>query len=263
MIAHRILGFAIGAVAGAVGWFALTPGATPGPAETPPKATASASTPIQASCPEEAQLRTQLAALDAQITGTAVGVAVAGAQQVEAIGARIEPPSPLPPEFEEAAIESALSELAGEFGGIVAGIDCGEYPCTAVVVFDEEAMPGVSYNINDDPVVYATVVDGVTVGEYETLEEAEDAASQLGFRAAAEERWPNLEGRSYGGVLETTSAFTMAFLAEAVEDYNDDRSGLSDERRYVDFLRKEAAKTFREEVQGARDQLAGEPDQGE
>ena len=256
MIAHRILGFAIGAVAGAVGWFALTPGATPGPAETPPKATASASTPIQASCPEEAQLRTQLAALDAQITGTAVGVAVAGAQQVEAIGARIEPPSPLPPEFEEAAIESALSELAGEVGGIVAGIDCGEYPCTAVVVFDEEAMPGVIYNINDDPRVYATVVDGVTVGEYETVDEAQDAAAQLSFRAAAEERWPNMHAQSYGAMQETTRAFRIAFLAEEVEPF-------SAERKRVDFLVQEAAKTFREEVQGARDQLAGEREQGE
>jgi hypothetical protein len=256
LIAHRILGFAIGAVAGSVGWFALTPDATPGPVETPPKAVASGSTPVRASCPEEAQLRTQLDALDAHITGTAVGVAVAGAQQEEAIGARIEPPSPLPPEFEEAAIESALSEMVGEFGGIVAGLDCGEYPCTAVVVFDKEAMPGVSYNINDDPVVYATVVDGVTVGEYETVDEAQDAADQLSFRAAAEERWPNMRADSYGARQETTSAFRIAFLAEAVEPF-------SAERKHVDFLVNEAANTFAEEVQGARDQLVEEPEQGE
>jgi len=185
-----------------------------------------------------------------------VGVAVAGAQQEEAIGARIEPPSPLPPEFEESAIESALSKLAGEFGGIVAGIDCGEYPCTAVAVFDREAMPIVSYNPNDDPVVFATLVDGVAVGEFETLEEAQDLVDQLSFREAAEERWPNVHAQSYGRIQESSTSFKIAFLAEPVEP-------LSAERKRVDFLLNEAAKTFAEEAEDARAQLAGEREQGE
>jgi len=229
LIAHRLLGLVIGAVAGSSGWFALTPDATPAPAETTPKAIASASTPVRSSCPEEAQLRTQLAALDAQITGAAVGVAVAGAQQVEAIGARIEPPSALPPELEESAIESAVIRIAAEYGGIVAGLDCGEYPCIASVIFPP------------------------------LTPESVDLASE--FREAARERWPNLYTQDGFSPKDFTSSVTMAFLADPISQPSDTQP--SDERRYVDFLVKEARKTFSEEAKDARAQLAGEREQGE
>ena len=138
----------------------------------------------------------------------------------------------------------------------MAGIDCGAYPCTAVVVFAKEAMPHVSCNINDDPVVYETRVDGVAVGEFETLEEAQDLAEQRSFEEAAKERWPNMSAQSYGRIQESSTSYKIAFLAEPVEP-------LSAERKRVDFLLNEAAKTFAEDVQGAKDQLEGELELGE
>ena len=86
-------------------------------------------------CPEvDPALEERLAALEAEAADLALSTALIEGQNVAARGAALAWPTPTPPGLEPAAVKAALDALVADAGGVVAELDCGEYPCVALVL---------------------------------------------------------------------------------------------------------------------------------
>ncbi len=123
--------FALAAVAGWTG-VALWPAPAP-----PPVPAAIPGEPIVvrplATCPEEPKLFDDLSALQEAVAAKSEQLDVARAQEELTTGKALEWPTNLPEGFDEQSLERLLLDVADEHGGELIGVDCGEYPCVAVI----------------------------------------------------------------------------------------------------------------------------------
>ena len=98
--------------------------------------------PVMASpsqdCPTEGPNFNAIGALQAELEAKRQGLAVARAQEELATGKPLEWPGKLPSGLDEASVEAAFQEIAEAHGGTVLGMDCGEYPCVAVMAWRGE-----------------------------------------------------------------------------------------------------------------------------
>ena len=86
-------------------------------------------------CPTEITAFHQLRALQNTLQENRQALAIAQAQEELATGKPLEWPTDLPEGFDEASIEAVLEDIALAHDGTVLGIDCGEYPCVAVLAW--------------------------------------------------------------------------------------------------------------------------------
>jgi len=111
------------------------------PAE-PPTPKAVAGEPVQVlpkrDCPSEAPTFNAIGGLQDQLAEREQALKVVQAQEQLATGKPLEWPDDLPEGFDEASIEAVFGEIAEANGGTVLGIDCGEYPCVAVMAWRGE-----------------------------------------------------------------------------------------------------------------------------
>ena len=151
----------LGAITAGVGLRLRAPDAPAPPPATAPAV--AAPTPAEApDCPGVDPARAErLTALEAALSKLALEAAVIEGQNVAAEGAMLAWPEPTPPHLRPEVVEAALGALTGAAGGRVAELDCGEYPCVAVLLVEG----GVSDALDR---AYA-VSDGLSEGDYPGL----------------------------------------------------------------------------------------------
>lgn len=113
----------------------------PLPAPTPPPVPGE---PIvvrpQPSCPDESAVLRRVGELQ-QTLATERGALDLAQEAEEAVtGPMLEWPEDVDPSVTEAAVEAELLALVDAYGGRFAGMDCGEYPCVALVAWGPDSL---------------------------------------------------------------------------------------------------------------------------
>lgn len=97
----------------------------------------------QPDCPDESGLLAEVGELQATLAKELAALTLARDQEEKETGAMLDWPDDVDERYTEAAIEAHLEELAAEYGATIAGLDCGEFPCVAMLLwpgnpFDEK-----------------------------------------------------------------------------------------------------------------------------
>jgi len=96
----------------------------------------------RAECPAEPDVFDEIADLQEQVDRRTEDLSIAQAQEEVVTGKALDWPDDLPEGFDAVAVEDALESLAESSGGVVVGIDCGEFPCVAVMGWEGADFEG-------------------------------------------------------------------------------------------------------------------------
>jgi len=213
--AQRIGSLAFGLAVGGIGtWFVGSD--APVSAPPPPQQTVDArEIRLAPDCEGDGDLVERLQTLRSELAAAELTVKVGNAQEEAEYGAPLPWPEDLPEEFTEAGLERELNAMLDEIGGgELIGLDCGEYPCTGVVVVSGEH----TFPLRD------------AFGELMRSSRYSNFHKSEGMRMTD-------EGAAISGLI-----LQLAFPAEKLEDGQSKRVG---------FLVKEVGRTFNDEVTDA------------
>lgn len=138
------IGFVVSALAvGAVVSMGSAPSVSPAPVVVEPAPERPLARP-QADCPDESPAIAGILERRQALASAEQALAVLQAQEELATGAPLEWPDDAPESHQEIAVEAGLSQIAEKTGGALIGLDCGEFPCVAVM-----AWPGLENGLID------------------------------------------------------------------------------------------------------------------
>lgn len=106
----------------------------------------------QADCPDETPALVKIQQLQGTLAEIERSLALLQAQEELVTGAPLEWPDDVSETYEESAIEAELMRVAEETGGVLVGLDCGEYPCVGLISwrgFDLDMSSAVRSNFTE------------------------------------------------------------------------------------------------------------------